>query len=70
MEFVQKRYRVEKENIRSDEINQQNVRIMKELLITVNYLHRNGIVHRDLKPGNVIIDSKDLRPHIIDFGLS
>jgi serine/threonine protein kinase len=70
LEFVHKRYRVEKENIRSDQMNQQNVRIMKELLKTVNYLHKNGIFHRDLKPGNIIIDSKDLRPHIIDFGLS
>lgn len=33
-------------------------------------MHKSKIFHRDLKPQNIIINQSDLKPKIIDFGLS
>ena len=40
-----------------------------QLAHTLGQLHQQGIIHRDLKPSNIIVDG-ELRPHLIDFGLS
>ncbi len=47
---------------------------MKQLLISVFYLHSIGIIHRDIKPENILI-SMDNHNHvteikIIDFGFA
>ena len=47
--------------------------VIKSLLESVAYLHRNGIVHRDIKPENILFvteEEEDLSVKLIDFGLS
>lgn len=43
-----------------------------QLLLAVQYLHKQGIVHRDLKPENILMSSQDDNAilKISDFGLS
>ena len=47
---------------------QENVRIMKELLSGLDYLHSHNIIHRDVKPSNLFFVQKTLQ--IGDVGLS
>ncbi|KAK5600213.1 hypothetical protein CRENBAI_004898 [Crenichthys baileyi] len=48
------------------------IRLAKQILNGVAFLHRNNVVHLDLKPQNILLTSA--RPlgdiHIVDFGLS
>lgn len=56
-------------------IDEKTIRfIMKELLISLEYIHSNKIVHRDIKPENIIVilnkEKEIINLKIIDFGLS
>jgi len=47
--------------------------IMRVIVATVEYLHKNGVVHRDLKPSNILYADHSNRPEslrIIDFGFA
>lgn len=49
------------------------VRMMSQLLVGLDAVHRAGIVHRDLKPANVFLSndgSGDTFARLIDFGIS
>jgi serine/threonine protein kinase len=47
----------------------QRARIIKEVCEAVHHAHQVGVQHRDLKPSNIMLDG-ELRPKILDFGLS
>ena len=46
--------------------------VMRQLIMTIGYLHREGIVHRDMKSENVVLLEKNNlnKVKIIDFGIS
>ena len=43
--------------------------LIKQLLMGLDHLERNGIMHRDLKPANILLN-KDGVLKIIDFGFA
>lgn len=47
------------------------VRVLQQIITTVEHLHSMNIVHRDLKPENILLKTKNTREiKICDFGLS
>jgi len=48
---------------------EEAVRIVSEIALGLEALHRRGIIHRDIKPGNIIL-SDDGHARLIDFGLA
>lgn len=46
----------------------EQCRLIAEMLLALQYLHRNSIIHRDIKPSNVVVDDGKVR--ILDFGLA
>ena len=45
------------------------IRIAKEILKALDYIHANGVVHRDLKPENIMVDDHD-HIKLMDFGIA
>lgn len=47
----------------------KSARLMLETARTLGDVHRQGVFHRDLKPENIIIQGRNERPVLIDFGV-
>eukprot|EP00906_Rhabdomonas_costata_P026410 RCo037610 len=47
-------------------------RLVRNILLAVEYIHRQGIVHRDLKPANMLLanDSENSEVKLADFGFA
>jgi len=52
-------------------LNDAEIRFyMHELLKALDFAHSNGIMHRDVKPHNVMIDHRQRKLRLIDWGLA
>jgi len=49
---------------------QHVLRLMREVLDGLQYAHDSGVVHQDLKPANILIENRDGRALIADFGIA
>jgi len=46
------------------------MKILRQIFVAVDHLHRNNIAHRDLKLENILYNSKTEKIKIIDFGFA
>ena len=53
----------------SDYLRKHGVRMIEEILLGLQVLHRKGILHRDLKPSNVLVSVNGCM-QLADFGIS
>ncbi len=53
-----------------DYLHESNaVKLLAEVLVAIEEIHRNGIIHRDIKPENILIDEHG-HAKLSDFGLA
>ena len=45
------------------------LRIIRDVLETLEFAHKKGICHRDIKPSNIMLD-RDQQAKVIDFGIA
>lgn len=44
--------------------------LLEKAARAVHYAHEHGVVHRDIKPDNILVDDRNLEPHLTDFGVA
>jgi calcium-dependent protein kinase len=48
-------------------------KILHQILLGLNYMHKKNIIHRDIKPENILLESKDVSKVVVkitDFGFA
>ena len=68
MEYVEGRSLVD--YIKEKPTHGARMRIFRQLLEVVAYIHKSGIIHNDLKPENILITNDGDNVKLLDFGLS
>mgnify|MGYP000128171588 CR=1 FL=1 len=73
--FVMELVRGEPITAYADEANlslRERLELLVQVCQAVQHAHGKGVIHRDLKPGNVLVATRDGRPHatVIDFGIA
>lgn len=48
----------------------QSCYFFRQIIASVDYLHKQEIIHRDIKPENMLLDEDNKMLKVIDFGLS
>eukprot|EP00057_Strongylocentrotus_purpuratus_P028263 XP_011682737.1 PREDICTED: probable serine/threonine-protein kinase DDB_G0278665 [Strongylocentrotus purpuratus] len=48
----------------------QKVRLSRDLLSAITFLHHCKILHLDIKPQNIIVESRTKKPYLCDLGLA
>ena len=58
--------------IKSEVVEEENVKKMiRKILVILQYLHSLGVIHRDIKPENILVcEGENPEIKLIDFGLS
>ncbi len=46
----------------------EGIKLLKDVLNVLSYVHENHVIHRDIKPKNIIRRKKDGKLFLIDFG--
>lgn len=44
------------------------LKLFRDLLPVISYIHRQGVIHRDIAPDNIILSSRNGLPILIDMG--
>ncbi len=48
----------------------ETVDMMIQILDALGYAHEEGVIHQDMKPANILIENRNSRPLVADFGIA
>jgi len=69
MDYVQGRD-FEKLLERNELEDAENMQVFEDICAAMAHAHERNVIHRDLKPQNVLVDARDNRGKVLDFGLA